>query len=113
MLEYDAVVSAVVPMEDVPFAISTLTIVPVAPPESVMVTVSEEKSGASSNTISSPASAELEFVPSISMLPLSASSLPNILERTLGSEATPLRELGAAVNPLSKINLPVPLAAPS
>ena len=41
MLEYDAVVSAVVPMEDVPFAISTLTIVPVAPPESVMVTVSE------------------------------------------------------------------------
>ena len=83
MLEYDAVVSAVVPMEDVPFAISTLTIVPVAPPESVMVTVSEEKSGASSNTISSPASAELEFVPSISMLPLSASSLPKSLPKHL------------------------------
>ena len=47
MLVYDGVVSAMVPIDDVPFAISTLTIVPVAPPESVMVTVSEEKSGAS------------------------------------------------------------------
>ena len=61
MLEYDGVVSAMVPMEDVPFATSTLTIVPVAPPESVMVSVSEEKSGTSSRMISSPASFESEF----------------------------------------------------
>ena len=98
MLEYDAVVIALVPIDDVPLAISTLTIVPVAPPESVMVTVSEEKSGASSNMISSPASAELEFVPSSSRFPLSASSSPSSLLPAFACDAS---------LPLSAIKLPV------
>ena len=87
-------------MEEVPFAISALTIVPVAPLEDVMVNVSDEKSIASSNTISSPASAELESVPSISMLPLNASSLPKSLLSIFACG-------DAASLPLSMIELPV------
>ena len=43
------------PIEVVPLPISTLTIVPDAPPESVIVVVSAEKSGGCSFTILSPA----------------------------------------------------------
>ena len=58
---------------------STLTIVPVAPLESVIVVVSAEKSIGCSFTILSPAEAELELVPFNAILPLRASTLPKSL----------------------------------
>ena len=76
---YEPEVVNFVSIDTEPFAISAFTIVPVAPPESVMTVVFAEKSIPSWLIILSPASVELESVPSKAILPSNASAFPKRL----------------------------------